>query len=135
MLGPAAYAPDHGSPAPLSPHAWNGMVSYQGALGDPLSVRGIRPAVYGAGFRAGRAAQPRGEVVDVTRRPHGRARVVAAGPARGAPLQRGQLDTRVAGLGLFHQPPLVAAVAVQVRRRAHVAGLRAVGGVGVATDL
>ena len=60
--------------------------------------------------------------------------VSVANPVRGAPGQGGQLDLRISGFGLFHQPPLITAVIVFVRSRVHVARLRTVGGVHVGAN-
>src|SRR5882672_547631 len=50
-------------------------------------------------------------------------------------IQTGQLDIRVAGLRLLHQPPFIPAAIVLIGGAALVAGLRAVCRVGVGADL
>ena len=80
-----------------------------------------------------RAVQPFDEVVDGVGGPEGVGG--SADPARCPPGQGGEFDGGVAGFGLGHQPPFVAAVAAQVGGGVHVRGFGAVGGVGVAADL
>ena len=58
-----------------------------------------------------------------------------ADPARCSPGQRIELDRRIARLGLFHQPPFVTAIAVEIARGVLVALLGAAGRVGVAAGL
>ena len=77
------------------------------------------------------AAQPGHQIVDHVLGPE----VAAADPAGRAPRERVQLDLRIAGLRLLHQPPLVAVVAVDRPARVLDARLRAVGGIGVSADL
>ncbi len=76
-------------------------------------------------------AQPGQEVVHEVGGEEG----AVADPARRSPGQTHQLDVGVARLGLLHDPPLVAAVAVEVAAEVGVAGLRPTGGVGVTADL
>ncbi len=78
---------------------------------------------------AGGAAEPVHQVGD-----RGGGEERSEEPGR-APGQTVELDVGISGLRLRHQPPLVAAVAVEVAGRVFVAGLGAVGGVGVAADL
>ncbi len=75
--------------------------------------------------------QPLDGVVDHVLRPV----VSVANPGGRSPGERGELDVGIARLGLFHEPPLVAAVVILVAGGVHVAGLGPVGGVHVRTDL
>src|SRR5439155_22871514 len=77
------------------------------------------------------AVQPVDHVVGHVGGPEG----PVADPAGCAPGQPDEPDARVTGLGLLHQPPLVATVAVQIARGVLVAGFGAAGGVRVAADL
>jgi hypothetical protein len=77
------------------------------------------------------AVQPGDVIVDHVLRPE----VAAADPAGRGPGQGDDADVRVAGQGLLAEPELVAHVAVDVPADVLVAGLGAVGGVGVAADL
>ena len=86
--------------------------------------------VDGQAVRLG-AVQPADQVVDHVLGPE----AAAADPAGRAPGEPVQLDRRIAGFGLFHQPELVARVAVDGAPGVLVAAFGAVGGVGVAADL
>ena len=77
------------------------------------------------------AVQPAHQVADHVGGPE----VPAADPPRRPPGQPVQLDVGVAGLGRLHQRPLIPDVAGDRAAGMLDAGLRTVGGVGVAADL